>query len=89
MSEKMIVPTKHTDIKYSVLFLSSKVIKYLRKEKIIKFNDLIDMLIVDIGNKVKNNINVTLTFLYALNKIQYIKELDAISLIEKQDYEIK
>jgi hypothetical protein len=47
------------------------------------------MLAVDLGNKAKTNLNITLTFLYALNKIQYIKELDAISLIEEKNYEIK
>jgi len=81
---KMIIPTKHTDIRYSVLFLSSKILKYLRQKNIIKFNDLIEMLAVDLGNKAKTNLNITLTFLYALNKIQYIKELDAISLIDEE-----
>ncbi len=85
----MITPTKHTDIRYSVIYLSSKILKNLKQENIIKFNDLIDLLIVDLGNKVKNNINITLTFLYSLNKIEYIKELDAISLIEKERNEIK
>ena len=83
----MITPSKHTDIRYSVLFLANKIIKYLKRENIIKFNDLIEMLIADFGNKVKNNINETLLFLYALNKVQYIKEIDAISLVEKESDE--
>ena len=45
------------------------------------------MLIAEFGKKVKNNINESLLFLYALNKIDYIKELDAISFIEKKDNE--
>jgi len=83
----MITPSKHTDIRYSVLFLANKIIKYIKRENIIKFNDLIEMLIADFGNKVKNNINETLLFLYALNKVQYIKEIDAISLVEKESDE--
>ncbi len=83
----MITPSKHIDIRYSVLFLANKIIKYLKRENIIKFNDLIEMLIADFGNKVKNNINETLLFLYALGKIQYIKEIDAISLVEKGNNE--
>ena len=70
----MITPSKHTDIRYSVLFLSNKIIKYLKRENIIKFNDLIEMLIADLGNKVKNNINETLLFLYALDKIERSEE---------------
>ena len=67
---KMITPSKHTDIRYSVLFLSNKIISYLKQENIIKFNDLIEMLISDLGNKVKNNINATLLFLYALTVLR-------------------
>ena len=85
----MITPTKHTDIRYSILFISNKIIKYLKKENIIKFNDMIDMLVAEFGNKVKNNINESLLFLYALNKIDYIKELDAISFVEEKKDENK
>ena len=85
----MITPTKHTDIRYSILFISNKIIKYLKRENIIKFNDLIDMLVAEFGNKVKNNINESLLFLYALNKIDYIKELDAISFVEEKKDENK
>lgn len=80
----MIVPTKYTDIKSSILFIAMSILKYLRKEKIVQFDELIDMLIVDHGKQVKNSINIALIFLYAFNKIQYIKELDAVSLIEEK-----
>lgn len=83
----MITPTKHTDIRYSVLFVANKIVRYLKRENIIKFNDLVEMLIAEFGNKVKNNINEALLFLYALNKVDYIKELDAISLIEENKNE--
>lgn len=83
----MITPSKHTDIRYSVLFLANKIIKYLKRENIIKLNDLVEMLVVDFGSKVKSNVNETLLFLYALNKVQYVKEIDAISLVEKENNE--
>jgi len=83
----MITPSKHTDIRYSVLFLANKIIKYLKRENIIKFNDLIEMLIADFGSKVKSNVYESLLFLYALNKVQYVKEIDAISLVEKGNNE--
>lgn len=84
---KMITPTKHTDIRYSVLFVANKIVGYLKREDIIKFNDLVEMLVAEFGNKVKNNINEALLFLYALNKVDYIKELDAISLLEENKNE--
>lgn len=83
----MITPSKHTDIRYSVLFLSNKIIKYLKRENIIKFNDLIEMLIAEFGSKVKSNVNESLLFLYAMNKVEYVKEIDAISLVEKGNNE--
>lgn len=83
----MITPSKHTDIRYSVLFLSNKIIKYLKRENIIKFNDLIEMLIAEFGSKVKSNVNESLLFLYAINKVEYVKEIDAISLVEKGNNE--
>jgi len=83
----MITPSKHTDIRYSILFLANKIIKYLKRENIITLNDLVEMLVVDFGSKVKSNVNETLLFLYALNKVQYVKEVDAISLVEKENNE--
>ncbi|GAB6161914.1 hypothetical protein JCM12298_10730 [Desulfothermus naphthae] len=77
----MITPTKHTNIKYSILYIASKILIHLKKENIIKLDDLVNLLVDELGKEVKNNINISLTFLYALDKIQYIKELDAITLI--------
>jgi len=77
----MITPTKHTNIKYSILYIASKILIHLKKENIIKLDDLVNLLVDELGKDVKNNINISLTFLYALDKIQYIKELDAITLI--------
>ena len=78
----MLAPTKHTEITYSVLYISGRILKYLQEENIILLDDLTNVLVNELGNKVKNNINISLTFLYSLSKIQYIKELDAITLIE-------
>lgn len=77
----MLTPTKHTNIKYSVIYISGKVLGFLRKETLIKYEDLKEMLICEIGINAKNNIDYSLTFLFSIGKIEYLKKIDAITLI--------
>lgn len=78
----MIAPTKHTNIKYSVIYIAGRVLGFLKKETLIKYEDLKEMLVREIGVKAKNNIDFSLTFLFAIGKIEYLKNIDAISLIK-------
>ncbi len=77
----MLAPTKHTNIKYSVIYIAGKILAFLKKENIIKYDDLRDLIVKEIGIKAKNNIDFSLTFLFALGKVEYIKDIDVISII--------
>ncbi len=77
----MLAPTKHTSIKYSVIYIAGKILTFLKKENIIKYDDLRELIVKEIGIKAKNNIDFSLTFLFALGKVEYIKEIDVISII--------
>lgn len=77
----MLTPTKHTNIKYSVIYIAGKVLGFLKNETLIKYEDLKEMLISEIGIKAKNNIDYSLTFLFSIGKIEYLKKIDAITLI--------
>jgi hypothetical protein len=77
----VLTPTKHTNIKYSVIYIAGKVLGFLKKETLIKYEDLKEMLISEIGINVKNNIDYSLTFLFSIGKIEYLKNIDAITLI--------
>lgn len=77
----MLTPTKHTNIKYSVIYIAGKVLGFLKKETIIKYEDLKEMLVNEIGVNAKNNIDYSLTFLFSIGKIEYLKKIDAITLI--------
>ena len=79
----MLKPNKHTDIKYSVIYIAGFILKYLKDENILKYDDITMLLINELGEKAKYNINNTFTFLFSINKIQYLKDLDAISLINE------
>lgn len=78
----MLAPTKHTNIRYSVLFIAGKVLKYLQFEGLLKYDELKNYLIKDLGSKSKYNFDFALTFLYSIGKVQYIKDIDAIELIK-------
>jgi len=77
----MLTPTKHTNIKYSVIYIAGKVLGLLKEETLIKYEDLKEMLVSEIGVNAKNNINYSLTFLFSIGKIEYLKNIDAITLI--------
>jgi hypothetical protein len=77
----MLTPTKHTNIKYSVIYIAGKVLGFLKEETLIKYEDLKEMLVSEIGINVKNNIDYSLTFLFSIGKIEYLKNIDAITLI--------
>lgn len=81
----MLAPTKHTNIRFSVLFVAGKVLKNLQFEGLLKYDDLKNSLIKDLGPKSKYNFDFALTFLYSIGKVQYIKDIDAIELINTGD----
>lgn len=81
----MLKPTKHTNIKYSVIYIAGKVLGFLKKETLIKYEDLKEMLVREIGVNAKNNIDYSLTFLFSIGKIEYLKNIDAITLINENN----
>jgi len=84
---KMLTPTKHTKIKYSTIYIAGIILKYIQKENIVKYEDLKEILVGNLGVKAKPRLNVSLTFLFSIGKIKYIKELDAIALVDENEIE--
>lgn len=84
---KMLTPTKHTKIKYSVIYIAGIILKYLQNDGVVKYEELKDMLINNLGVKVKSRLNITLTFLYSIGKVQYLKDLDAITIVNYSEIE--
>ncbi|PVX44932.1 hypothetical protein C8C85_0690 [Flavobacterium sp. 103] len=81
----MLKPTKHTHIKFSVIYIAGKILSFLTKETIIKYDDLKEMLIQDIGVKSKNNVDFALTFLFSIGKVEYLKNIDAVKLLGNEN----
>lgn len=76
----MIKPTKHTDIKYSVIYLSTFIMKEVMTNGVIQFEDLKQSLISNFGKKANENFDYSLSYLFLLGKIEYIPENDLIKL---------
>lgn len=74
----MLKPDKHTDIKYSVVYLSAIMLKEIQQSGIIKYDELKNILMQKIGSKANENFEQALSFLYLLDRINYLKELDSI-----------
>lgn len=74
----MLKPDKHTEIKYSVVYLSALMMKEIQRNGVIKYDELKSTLIQKVGNKVNENFEQALSFLYLLDKVNYLQELDSI-----------
>ncbi len=74
----MLKPDKHTDIKYSIVFLSTVMMKEILENGIIKYDDLKNSLSDKIGKGITENYEYTLSYLFMLGKIEYVEPLDSI-----------
>lgn len=78
----MLRPDKHTDIKYSIVFLSAVMMKEILDSGIIKYGDLKSSLVDKIGKGITANYEYTLSYLFMLGKIEYVNKLDSIKAIQ-------
>lgn len=78
----MLRPDKHTEIKYSIVFLSAVMMKEILDNGIIKYDDLKSSLADKIGKGINENYEYTLSYLFMLGKIEYVDKLDSIKAIK-------
>lgn len=76
-------PTKHSNLRYSVVNVSASIITTLKENGIIEYNDLLATLKKKVGHEVGEVFLLSLTFLYILKRIEYIDELDSIMLLNE------
>ena len=77
----MIRPTKHMNLRYSVVNISCDVLKIMSKQKIIEYSDLLAKLQLKYGEDVKYNFIPSLNLLYLFGKIQYYPENDVFEMV--------
>lgn len=78
----MITPKKYLNLDYSVVNIVSKVLEKLISEKRITYYELKKYIKIEIGEKALENFPYAISFLFLLEKIEYISELDLIELHE-------
>jgi len=78
----MIKPTKHMNLNYSVIKITSEILKVLTKQKVIEYTELLNRLQIIHGEDIKYNFISSLNLLYLLNKIKYHTKDDIFELIQ-------
>ncbi len=73
-------PSKHTNLRYSIINISATILKILKDNVIVEYSELLELLKFKIGKEVEEVYLLSLSFLYIHKKVEYIKELDSIRL---------
>jgi len=76
----VLTPHKHTDIKYSIPYISGLIIRELNRSGIVKYDDLKNVIINQIGKEVGDFFEYSLSFLFLINKINYNQKSDTIAI---------
>ena len=73
---------KNTDPSLTIIFISSLIMKSLDENEIIPYFDLKDYVVSNTSEKADYVIPYALSFLYTINKIEYIAELDSFRMVK-------
>lgn len=76
----MLKPDKHTNPVLSVINIAGLIIKQIKSNEIMSYDDLLISMKNQTSDSVKDVFNYSLSFLYLLDKVEYISELDALRL---------
>lgn len=79
----MIRPSKHTDIRFSVLNIGAEIISILQKEGIVKYDDLQNSIVSKYTKEALVNFVPALNVLYCFNKIKYHIKIDSIEFLNE------
>jgi len=78
----MIAPHKYLDLNLSLLNLGGVILNIIKEEGAIKYDELLEKVIVARGKSAKDVFIPSLSFLYILGKIKYQKDIDTIEFIK-------
>jgi hypothetical protein len=77
----MIKPNKHLDPRFSVVRVGALIIQALKENGLLRFDELLAVLINETDKRVKDVFLPSLSFLFLLGKIRYHKNIDSLELI--------
>lgn len=76
----MLKPDKHTNPVLSVVNIAGLIIEQVKINDIVSYDDLLNKLVNLTSESVKDVYLYSVSFLYLLDKIEYIPDLDALRL---------
>ncbi len=76
----MLKPDKHTNPELSVINIAGLIIEQIKNNEIISYDDLLSNLVNQTSESVEDVFLYALFFLYILDKVEYIPDLDALRL---------
>ena len=76
----MLKPDKHTNPVLSIVNIAGLIIEQIKSNEIISYDNLLSNLVNQTSESVKDVFLYSLSFLYLLNKVEYIPDLDALRL---------
>jgi hypothetical protein len=76
----MLKPDKHTNPKLSVFNISAIMIRHLKEAEILKYDELLTSVINESSEKSKELFIQAISFLFLLDKIEYLPDLDSLRL---------
>ena len=76
----MIRPDKHTNPALSVVQVAGLILTEIKQGEIIPYGDLLTTVNSQTPISIKEVFNYALSFLYLLDKVEYIEDLDAIRM---------
>jgi hypothetical protein len=84
----MLTPNKHTDIKYSVLYISGLIMSEMERNGIVQYDELKNIIIDKVGKELGDLFENSLSFLFLIDKIAYNQQLDTITKQNETDKNI-
>lgn len=79
---KLINLDKNTDPSLTILYISSLILKTLKKNDLIPYSDLRNYVIKNSSEKAEFLFPYAISFLYTINKLEYISNLDSFRMVK-------
>jgi len=81
----MLKPDKHTNPKLSIINIAGLIIKELKQKEIVTYDELLTSLINQTNESAKEVFLHANSFLFLLDRIEYIQNLDSLRLKGHED----
>ncbi len=76
----MLRPSKSLNLEYSVINVASSILRLIIKHRLLKYEELLLKISTEIGEGAKENFLNALTFLYAIDALEYHEETDCFEI---------